>query len=129
MDTNDHESKLLHKELVYAIVGWAVEVLNELGHGLTEKPYENALPVGCGLKGIAHEQPVRFDGTDQGRRIGEFIPDRIAGKAVVADTKVIDRITDNERGQMTNAFRITTLRVGVILNFQHSKLEGERLVL
>ena len=45
MDTNDHVSKLLHKELVYAIVGCAMEVLNELGHGLNEKPYENALTV------------------------------------------------------------------------------------
>jgi hypothetical protein len=39
MDTNEHESELIHGELVYAIVGCAIEVLNELGHGLNEKPY------------------------------------------------------------------------------------------
>ena len=58
-----------------------------------------------------------------------FIPDLIAFNAVIVDTKVIDRITDHERGLMLNYLRITNLRVGLILNFEHRKLEWERLVL
>lgn len=42
MDTNE---SLLFKDEVYRIVGCAMEVLNELGHGLHEKPYESALVV------------------------------------------------------------------------------------
>ncbi len=45
------------------------------------------------------------------------------------DTKVIDRITDHERGLMLNYLRITGLHVGVILNFKHAKLEWERIAL
>jgi hypothetical protein len=48
---------------------------------------------------------------------------------LIVDTKTIDRITDHERGQMLNYFRITGLPAGVILNFKHAKLEWERLVL
>jgi GxxExxY protein len=48
---------------------------------------------------------------------------------VIVDAKVIDRITDHERGQMLNYLGITKLRVGVILNFKHAKLEWERIVL
>jgi GxxExxY protein len=44
------------------------------------------------------------------------------------DTKVIDGITDHERGQMLNYLRITRLPVGVSLNFRYAKLEWERLV-
>ena len=33
-------SDLLLKDEVYQIVGCAMEVLNELGHGLHEKPYD-----------------------------------------------------------------------------------------
>ncbi len=40
MDTNKHE--LFLKEETYRIMGSAMEVLNTLGHGLLEKPYENA---------------------------------------------------------------------------------------
>jgi len=43
MDSNEH--KLLLREEVFQIVGCAMEVLNTLGHGLLEKPYENALVV------------------------------------------------------------------------------------
>jgi len=45
------------------------------------------------------------------------------------DTKVIDQITDHERGLMLNYLRITKLRVGVILNFKHRKLEWHRIAL
>jgi GxxExxY protein len=108
MDTNEHESKLIHGELVYAIVGCAIEVLNELGHDLNEKPYENALTVEFGLKGIAYEQQARFDVIFKGRSVGEYGPDLIVAKAVIVDAKVIDRITDIERGQMINYLRITS---------------------
>jgi len=43
--------------------------------------------------------------------------------------KVMEAITDHERGKMLNYLRITGHKVGVILNFQRSKLEWERVVL
>ena len=57
------------------------------------------------------------------------MPDLIAFDAVVVDTKVIEAITDHERGQMLNYLRITGLKVGVILNFRRAKLEWERIIL
>lgn len=46
------KTELIHKEEVYQIVGAAIEVLNSLGHGLHEKPYENALVVEFALRKI-----------------------------------------------------------------------------
>jgi GxxExxY protein len=127
MDTN--ENKLLLKEEVFQIVGCAMEVLNGLGHGLVEKPYENASVVELGLRKIPFQQQPPFDVLYKGSKIGLFIPDLIAFGSVVVDAKVIDRITDHERGLMLNYLRITKPRVGVILNFKHAKLEWERIVL
>ena len=59
MDTNS--GKLLAKEEVFQIVGSAIEVLNALGHGLLEKPYENALAVEFGLRKIPLQQQAVFD--------------------------------------------------------------------
>src|SRR6476660_1222930 len=133
MDTNWEEGsddeKLLYRGEVFQIVGCAIEVLNTLGHGLIEKPYENALAVEFGLRKIPFRQQPTFDILYKGRNVGLFIPDLIAFDAVVVDTKVIDRISDHERGLMLNYLRITNLRVGVILNFKHAKLEWERIVL
>jgi GxxExxY protein len=61
--------------------------------------------------------------------VGEFIPDLIAFGLVVVDARVIDRISDHERGRMLNYLRITKLRVGLILNFKNARLEWERIVL
>jgi GxxExxY protein len=56
-----------------------------------------------------------------------FIPDLIAFDTVVVDTKVIDRITDHERGLMLNYLRITKLRVGVILILSTPNWSGSEL--
>jgi len=127
IDTN--EQKLLLKDQVFRIVGCAIEVLNELGHGLVEKPYENAIVVEFNLQRIPFRQQPPFDIIYKGHVVGLFKPDLIAFDSVVVDTKVIERITDHERGLMLNYLRTTKLRVGVILNFKRAKLEWERLVL
>ena len=126
---NTNKGELLLKDEVFQIVGCAIEVLNTLGHGLVEKPYENALVVEFLLRRISFQQQRSFDVLYKGHKIGLFIPDLIAFDAVVVDTKVIDCITDHERGLMLNYLRITGLRVGVILNFKHRKLEWERIAL
>lgn len=122
-------SKLLLKEEVFQIVGAAIEVLNHIGHGFHEKPYENALVVEFNLRGIPFQQQKSFDLLYKTCKVGEFIPDLIAFNAGIVDTKTIDRINDFERGQMLNYPRITKLRVGVILNFKNPRLEWERIVL
>jgi GxxExxY protein len=128
MDSNG--KKLLFKNEVYQIVACAIEVLNTLGHGIVEKPYENALVVEFRLREIPFRQQPASDVLYKGSKVGLFVPDLIAFDAiVVVDTKVIDRITDHERGLILNYLRITNLRVGVILNFKHRKLEWERIVL
>ena len=119
--------KLLFKNEVYQIVACAIEVLNTLGHGIVEKPYENALVVEFRTRQIPFRQQPIFDVLYKGSKVGLFVPDLIVFDAVVIDTKVIDRITDHERGQMLNYLQITGLKVGVILNFKRAKLEWEEL--
>ena len=136
MDTDERpdlrrggESKLLLKAETEKIIGFAFEVLNEVGHGLNEKIYENSLTVLFKLNNIVFDQQRRFPVHFRGVEVGEFVPDLMAFGSVIVDTKVIDRITDHERGQMLNYLRITKLRVGLILNFKNARLEFERVVL
>lgn len=126
---NSDDSKLLYKDEVFQIVGCAIEVINTLGNGILEKPYENALMVEFRARCIPFRQQPMFDVIYKGVKVGLFVPDLIAFDAIVVDTKVIDRITDHERGLMLNYLHITKLQVGIILNFKHRKLEWERLVL
>src|SRR6266478_4380705 len=126
-DLTGHSSNtFLFKEETHAIIGCAFEVLNELGHGLNEKCYENALVVEFKLRHIAFWQQRRYEVLYKGQAVGLFAPDLIAFDQVIVDTKVIDRIADHERGQMLNYLRVVRLKVGLILNFKHARLEWER---
>jgi GxxExxY protein len=136
MDTDERpdlrrggESKLIFKAETEKIIGFAFEVLNELGHGLNEKIYENSLVVLFKQNAIAFDQQRRFLVYFRSVQVGEFVPDLIAFGTEIVDAKVIDRITDHERGQMLNYLRITKLKVGLILNFKNARLEFERVVL
>ena len=136
MDTDERpdfrrgeESKLILKDETHRIIGLSFEVLNEVGHGLHEKIYENALVVAFKQSGITFDQQRRFPVMFRGVVVGEFVPDLIGFGTVIVDAKVIDRITDHERGQMLNYLRITKLRVGLIVNFKHARLEWERVIL
>ena len=116
------------KEEVHRIVGCAMEVLNVLGHGLLEKPYENALVVELSLNEIPVRQQERFDIVYKQAVVGQYIPDLICFDQVVVDTKTIDQITDHELGQMLNYLRITGLKVGLILTFKRARLEWKRVL-
>jgi GxxExxY protein len=48
---------------------------------------------------------------------------------IIVDTKVIESIGNNEKAQIINYLKITGLRVGLILNFKHAKLEWKRIIL
>jgi GxxExxY protein len=126
MDADGHG--LCLKAETEAVIGCAFEVLNELGHGLLEKPYENALVVEFALRGIPCEQQRRYDVLYKSVKVGEYVPDLIAFGTVVVDTKVIDRITNHELGQMLNYLKITGHQVGLILNFRLPRLEWKRVV-
>ncbi|BET66155.1 GxxExxY protein [Opitutales bacterium ASA1] len=129
MDTDEHGSGLPQAELTRILIGSAMEIINTIGHGLHEKPYENALVVELGLRGLSCDQQFRFPVLYKGRQVGEYIPDLIAAGAVIVDTKVVDKISDHDRGQMLNYLRITRLKVGLIFNFKHPRLQWERVVL
>jgi GxxExxY protein len=120
---------LLFEQETKGIIGCAMEVINALGHGLMEKPYENALVVEFGLRGIPYNQQPRFDVLYKEVNVGYYIPDLIVNEKIIVDTKVVDHITDHEVGEMMNYLKITGLKVGLLINFKKARLEWKRVVL
>ena len=127
MDT-DKKDKLIHAEESGEILNCSFEVLNEIGHGLHEKIYENALVVEFELRDIAYSQQAEYPVFYKTVTVGKYVPDLITFDKIVVDTKTIDRITENERGKMLNYLNHTGLNVGLIINFKHAKLEWKRVV-
>jgi len=128
MNADDSEAFLYTVE-THEIIGCSFEVLNEIGHGLHEKIYENALVVEFQIRGIAYSQQEEHDVLYKTVPVGKYVPDLIVYDKIVVDTKTIEKITENERGKMLNYLRITGLKVGLIINFKHAKLEWKRVAL
>lgn len=116
-----------YKKETELILGAAFAVLNEVGHGFHEKPYENGLAVEFRFREIPFLQQPRYPIFYRGIQISEFVPDLIAFGKIIVDAKVIERITDQEIGQMINYLKVTGLPVGLILNFKNPKLEFRRV--
>ncbi len=115
-------------ELSYQIIGAAMNVHNEIGPGLREKPYENALAIELRARGLAIEQqrpyPIRF----RNQVVGDCIPDLTVDRCVLIDAKSIASIGDPEVAQMLNYLRISGKELGLVINFQPPKLEWRRMV-
>ena len=111
-----------------AIIGCAFAVLNDMGHGFHEKPYENALAVEFPHRAIPSNQQPSYPLSYRNERVGEYIPDLIVSGPVIVDAKTIERITDHEVGRMLNYPKATGLQVGLILDFKHAKLQFRRVV-
>ena len=79
MNTDEHRSDGPHAEVTFAIIGGAMEVLNGLGHGLNEKPYENALLIELGQRQLKVDQQKRCEVVYKGVVVGDYIPDLIVG--------------------------------------------------
>ena len=123
------DEKILYKDLSYMIVGIAMKVHSELGHGFLEKVYENAMMImlkDVGMK-AAQQSPVVV--TFHGEVVGDYYADILVDDKIILELKSADRIIDAHRAQTLNYLKATGKELALILNFGKEKLEHERLIL
>ena len=120
--------KILFAELFQAIIGSAMEVLNVLKPGLSEKAYENALTIELRKRGHSVEQQRRFDVRYFGQIVDTLIPDLIVDGLIIVDTKVATDFNDTHLAKMIGYLGITELRLTLIINFKFASLKWRRVV-
>jgi GxxExxY protein len=121
-------AKILHEQLSGAIIGIAMEVLNELKPGLDEVLYERAMTIELRRRGhdVAVQQsfPVFY----RAELIGNLIPDLIVDQSVIVDPKVVSAFTETHIAQMIGYLNITGLELALLLNFKNARLDWKRIV-
>jgi GxxExxY protein len=119
---------MIHEELSGKILGAAMAVLNELGPGLDEKLYERALVIELTKRGHRVDQQKAFPVHYAGELIGSLVPDTIVDGLVIADPKVVESFSETHLRQMIGYLAITKLKLALLLNFKHAKLQWKRVV-
>ena len=126
MNTNE----LLFKDEVYAIIGAAMEVHNELNAGFAEAAYQEAMEIELGLRGIPFERQKRVAIAYKGRQLEcTYIADLICFGSIIVEPKAVRTLAKHDEAQVINYLRATGLRVGLVINFgDPARLDWHRFV-
>src|SRR4051812_48511706 len=105
------------EKLIYDTIGCCIRVHRELGPGLFERVYSDALCVELAATGIAYEREKGYAVTYRGELLREQLLDLVVGDAVVLELKSVERILALHHKQLLSYMRVSGLRAGLLVNF------------
>lgn len=116
-------------ELTFSILGAAFEVHRELGPGLLESVYGDALEIEFGSRPIPYEREKRINiyYKEQSLKTAYFA-DFLCYGEVIVELKAVEHLPSLHEAQLIHYLKATRLRRGLLLNFNSMKLEYKRLV-
>ena len=104
--------------VVYDIIGAALEVHRECGYGIAEGVYQEALCLELEDYGYDIETECELPVYYKGQLLEKhFRMDIVAEEDVVVELKAIEAILPEHRAQLYNYLRLTKKPIGVLLNF------------
>ncbi len=122
-------TELLYKDLVYKIVGCAMEVHSELGPGFLESVYEEALILVLQEKDIPYEQQKNLKIKFRGHYLRkEFDADLVVDEKIIVELKATSQLKPIDEAQLINYLKATGLKVGLLINFGEEKLKWKRFI-
>ena len=114
----------------YQIIGAAMEVHRQLGHGFAEPVYQGAMAVELAIQSIPFHAQKEFPIIYKGKRLDPYYkPDFICFEEVVVELKALSRLTSLEESQVINYLKVTGLHTGLLINFGSRSLEQRRFIL
>jgi GxxExxY protein len=99
------------------VIKCAIAVHRELGPGLLEDVYEEALDIECKLEGLNVIRQFKVPVLYRGNTIGEYKPDMLIDDLVIVEIKSVDRLDPVFEAQILTYLKITRKRVGLLINF------------
>ena len=120
---------LLYADESYKINGALYEVHKELGPGLLEKVYQEALEKELKRQGIPFEREKCFTIMYKGEALEQkYIADFVIYDKIVVELKAVDELLPVHKAQVINYLAITGYKLGLLVNFNARQVKPERIV-
>ena len=118
-------AELVLKEEVYGIIGAALEVYWQLGQGLAEPIYQEALGIELARRHLPFEPQQELRIWYKNQLLNKtYFADFVCFGQIIVELKSEVRLTPIDEGQLINYMKITRIRVGLLINFgSRPKLE------
>lgn len=118
-----------YKDTVYRIIGAAMKVHDELGWGLLEPIYNEALDLELRDQGINCEREKHLPCYYKHHKLEKhYQMDLVVDDDIIIELKSVSELTSVHRVQLFNYLRLTKKHIGLLINFGQSYLQGERYV-
>lgn len=116
-------------EETYAVIGAAMTVHRELGHGFLESVYQEALEREFKNLGIPYMREVQIPIFYKNQKMeSSFRADFICYDRVIIELKALSQISGIEEAQLINYLKASKIPKGLLFNFGSSQLQYKRLV-
>ncbi len=123
-------SSLIYKEECYKIIGCCLEVHKELGKGLNEVVYKDALSMEFKEQLIPFEREVQYEIEYKGHILPHYYyADFIVFDKIVLEAKAIEGLTNSHVKQTLNYLAASKLKLGLLINFGEDSLKHQRIIL
>ena len=115
---NKNAVPLFEKELTDKIIGAAIEVHKILGPGLLESAYQVCMEHESALRNLPFERlvdlPLSYKGIDLDTG---YVIDLIYDRRVIVELKAVERVMPVHEAQLLTYMKLTSIRVGLLINF------------
>ena len=115
-----------YADIVYSIIGAAMEVHRKLNWGLLEPIYQEALHLELLDRGIQNEREMQIDTYYKHHHLDKKYKMDIVVGDVVIELKSTTQLVSKHRAQLCNYLRLTKKPVGLLINYGEEQLIGER---
>jgi len=111
-------------ELSRLIIGAAIDVHREVGPGLIEKPYEEAMCHELNLRGLKFVRQRKVPFVYKGITLStDLRTDLIVEEKVIVDLKAKEAVPAVDKLKVLTYLRLLNLRLGLIINFHVAVLK------
>jgi len=104
-------------EITEKIIGCAIEVHRNLGPGLLESIYENALCFELNQINVKYEKQLKIPIVYKGLSLGEYRLDILVENEIIVEIKAVNRYDPVFEAQMLTYLKVTGKKLGLLMNF------------